>query len=39
MEKEISWDSLIRINSATFLTESENLPWVNPHLMAESAKG
>lgn len=30
IEKEISWDTLLKIKSATFLVESENQQWENP---------
>lgn len=30
IEKEISWDTLLKIKSATFLVESENQVWENP---------
>jgi hypothetical protein len=34
IEKEISWDTLLKIKSATFLVESENQQWENPFFMA-----
>jgi hypothetical protein len=34
MEKEISWDTLLKIKSATFLIESDNEQWKNPFFEA-----
>mmetsp|Transcript_32078 Transcript_32078/g.31387 ORF Transcript_32078/g.31387 Transcript_32078/m.31387 type:complete len:84 (+) Transcript_32078:1154-1405(+) len=34
MEKEISWDTLLKIKSATFLIESDNEQWENPFFIA-----
>lgn len=35
IEKEISWDTLLRIKSATFLDESENPIYDNPFYYAQ----
>ena len=34
IEKEISWDTLFKIKSATFLGEQENQQWENPFFKA-----
>ncbi len=34
IEKEISWDTLLKIKSATFLVESENQTYDNPFFYA-----
>ena len=34
IEKDISWETLLRIKSVTFLTENENDQWVNPFFNA-----
>jgi len=34
MEKEINWDSLLKVKSATFLVEEENEQWENPYFDA-----
>jgi hypothetical protein len=33
IEKEISWDNLLKLKSATFLMENENLSYENPHFI------
>lgn len=38
IEKEISWDTLLRIKSATFLVESDNEQWENPFFNAQQSK-
>jgi hypothetical protein len=38
MEKEIGWETLLRIKTSTFFTENENPPWDNPHFIAEFSK-
>lgn len=34
IEKEISWDTLLKIKSATFLVESESITYDNPFYYA-----
>jgi hypothetical protein len=34
MEKEFSWDVLIKIKNATFINEEENQNWQNPYFDA-----
>ncbi len=38
IEKEISWETLLKIKTATFLVEEDNQTWDNPYLRAESAR-
>jgi hypothetical protein len=35
LEKEISWDSLLKIKSDTFFHETENSHWENPHFQID----
>jgi hypothetical protein len=37
VEKEISWDTLLKIKSATFLVESDNEQWENPFFNAQNS--
>ncbi len=34
IEKEISWDTLLKIKQATFISEQENKQWENPFFEA-----
>ncbi len=34
IEKEISWETLLKIKASTFLIESDNLTWENPYFNA-----
>jgi hypothetical protein len=39
MEKEISWESLLKIKTNVFLAESDDaVVWENPHLNADYAR-
>lgn len=39
MEKEISWESLLKLKNKIFLSEQEGgIVWENPHLNADYAK-
>lgn len=37
IEKEISWDTLLKIKCATFLVESDNEQWENPFFKAQNS--
>ena len=38
VEKEINWNTLLKIKSAAFLIETEDSQWENPHLRAEMSR-
>ena len=38
MEKEFSWESLLKIKNATFINEEDNQNWQNPYFEAHKAK-
>lgn len=38
MEKEFSWENLLKIKNATFINEEDNQNWQNPYFEAHKAK-